>query len=439
MNIKFWNQPKFKNLGDVLNERLSEGFDNIYLISGVAKDDGFDVIFDNIKKARELGSNISIAIGLDRKSTSKDMLLKLLNLGCNVSAHINSEESKVETRAYVFEKNNIGAIIYVSSGKFSEGGLLENNCLIQEITYSLEDKKAFDNFKATLLQGVEEVFKPLTEEDIKLLAEKGEILARIIDRKIPGISELYGNTITSKPTVETTNNDIYDETTQNKLFEIPENNIDIDIDIDMEGTIKKRELSVEYEARIEKEEKDNLNKLAEEKLAKFYDTGAEEIEDKKVSIIKDSAELDYENMNILVFELNKIIETGAGEGEIKLPLYLYENMTKFFGHRKNFIMLKDGDKERLGNQMHLSIVDVKDGKNFEDNSAICFDAGKYFAIKSNILKDLQPDEDDIIRFIKKDENTFDVELIRKGAKEFEIWESFCKFAMKNSKRRYGIM
>ena len=127
-------------------------------------------------------------------------------------------------------------------------------------------------------------------------------------------------------------------------------------------------------------------------------------------------------MKIFVLELNKIIEKGTGEGEIKIPNSLYDNVKDFFGNNFKHVT-DDKGKERLAISIKLDILDVKDGKKYED-TAILYDAGKYYALKSSVLKSLATDEGDIVRLIKKSESDFEVELIRKGIKEYEIWDNF---------------
>lgn len=433
MNIKFWNQPKSTNLGKILNEKLRKGFKKVWIVAGMTKDSGADMIIDSVEVARNLGTEVNVMIGIDRKNTSKDMLMKFFKLGCNLFVHINRDDKKVETRLYVFESDD-ESFVYQSSGKFSEGGLSTNNCLIQELIYGSEDRKLFENFKSVFIQGAEEVFKPVGEEEIKLLAEKGEIVARITDRKIPSISEMYGG-MTMKTIA---NDEIYDDDNSSKLFDIPTNddfNIDIDI---LSGDIRKTELSAETEAKKENKIKEDIDKLADEKLAKFYDDGNDKENEKKVTIIKGNEEVNLSNAQILVFESNKIIDKGLGEGEIKIPHYLYEGMSKFFGEKFEHTT-DDKSKERFANRMKFEILDVNTDEEYTDDNVLLYDAGRYFAIRSSKLNNLSIEENDILRLIKIADNEFKVEIVRKNTNEHDIWESFCKCTMKNSKRKFGIM
>lgn len=437
MNVRFLNQPKDVTLESLLNIRLKGNFKKIWIVAGMTKDSGFDMVFDSIEIAIKNGIEVNVMIGIDRKNTSKDMLMKLLNLGCNLFVHINRDDKKVETRIYVFENNEGESFIYESCGKFSEGGLSSNYCLIQEVSYLVEDKKDYEKFKTTLLQGTSDVFKQVGEEEVKLLAEKGEVVTRIIDRKIPRINELYGNgSVLGDGNFFDT--DVYDENNNKKLFDIKlDNDFDIDVDIAVGGEIKKSEFSVESEAKIEKEKRESIDKLADEKLARLYEEVVPKVEDRKVSIIKDVSDIDFDDMKIFVMEINKIIEKGTGEGEIRIPNSLYDNVKNFFGNDfKN--VTDDKGKERLAVSLKLDILDVRDGGKYED-TAILYDTGKYYALKSLAFKSLQSNEGDIVRFIKRADSNFELELIRKDIKEYDIWNAFCKHTMKNSKRRFGVM
>ena len=105
MEIKFLNQPKDVKIGEILVEKLKDNsFSRIWLFAGFVKDSGLDCLLEGIEEARKNGAVIECILGVDKKNTSKDMLLKLLNLGCKIRFHINDDDSKLETRVYAFEK-----------------------------------------------------------------------------------------------------------------------------------------------------------------------------------------------------------------------------------------------------------------------------------------------------------------------------------------------
>lgn len=435
MDIKFWNQPKDLSMGKVLSEKMKKGFKKVWIIAGVAKDTGIEILLESIEEARNLGTEVNMLIGIDRKNISKDILMKLLKLGCNLFLHINRDEDKVETRIYIFESDESESFIYQSCGKFSEGGLISSYCIVQEISYMPDEKKIFENAKSIILKG-NEIFQKTGEEELILLAEKGEVVARITERKIPSISEMYGGT-----TIDAVANDVYDENTPSSLFDIPKNDVDIDIDIDIDfnGELKKVELSAESEAKKEKLEKENIEKLASEKLAKFYEKEVANEGEKKVSIIKDVDKIDFSNVNTFVFELNKIVSKGLGEGEVKIPLYLYEELKDFFGSNEFEGIVDDKGKPRFGTNVEFEIIDTSNNEKLFDKDSFIYVEDRYLAIKSNVFKEIAPEEKDILRLIKNKEKSYCLELIRKNSREYNVWENVCIYMMKNSKRKFGIM
>ena len=437
MDIKFWNQPQSVNLAKILNEKLRKEFKKIWIIAGVAKDSGLEILMDSIEVARNNGIEVNVMIGVDRKNVSKGALSKLLDIGCNLFIHINRDESKVETRIYIFEGDEgKESFIYESAGKFSENGLSDSYSVIEEILYTPQDIKVFENAKSTILQGLEDVFIKTDNDELRLLAERGEVVARIIERKIPKISELYGES-----SISSIANDMYDEENNNSnMFNIQANDdIDIDIDIEMDGQVKKVEMSAEAANKKDMIELENIEKVAGKRLSKFYEETEDEEAEKKVSIIKDTDNLDFSNMSIFVFELNKIIDKGLGEGEIKIPNYLFEKMKSFFEEADFTEFTDEKGKLRIGKKISLKIIDVATNNIIKDDETYLYEEDRYLAIKSKEFKKINSEENDIARLIKESENNFCIELIRKDIREYSIWEDFCNHTMKNSRRKFGIM
>ena len=95
MEIKFLNHPKDVKFIDILSNKLkNKHFTKVWIIAGFAKDSAMDCILNDIEVARNNGVTIECIFGLDKKNTSKDMLLKLLKLGCNIRFN----DSRIENR-----------------------------------------------------------------------------------------------------------------------------------------------------------------------------------------------------------------------------------------------------------------------------------------------------------------------------------------------------
>lgn len=421
MDIKFMNQPKEVKMGNLLKKRLEENFDEIWIISGIVKDSGIEFLMDSFELAIKNGAKVNTLLGVDRKNTSKDILLKLISIGTNLNIHINTEEDKTETRIYVFESKDEDSYVYISGGKFSEGGLLENTCLITEIKYSSEDKEEFKVFKHQLLQGTEASFKSVDKEDIILLATKGEILSRIIDRKIPSISELYGNK------EQSIGEQVYDEGASIGLFKMDElENIDIEFD-DGIGIRKNVELAVEKEAK--KDIFDGINKTDEDLKRLLGSKTDEDVEEtKKAKIIKDLKEADYKNMTTLIIDAGKISLSGVDKGKIKLPKALASSMSNFFS------LVDSGEVNAK-----FEIMDNKTGKEYGESIALLNNTSKGLSIFNEIIESLELSEDDIIRFVKIEEGKFRCEVIRKDTEEYLVWERYCTNNIRGTDRRFGII
>lgn len=419
MDIKFINQPKELKMGNILRKRLEENFNDVWIISGIVKDSGIEYLLESIEKGIKGGTKVHMLIGVDRKNTSKDILLKLLSVGADLNIHVNQEEDKVETRVYVFESQNGNSYVYLSGGKLSEGGLLENVCLITEIKYSSEEKDEYKIFKNQLLQGTVNNFKNVDSEDIILLAKNGEVLTRIIDRKIPSISELYGNK------EQTIGEQVYDEGTNLGLFNVDDlDNVDIEFDEGIELR-KNVELEVEKEAKKDVLETTKTEKDLKRLLGK--DEEAEENENKKSKIIKDIKEVNADNVTTLIVEAGKIAKSGADEGKIKLPKALATLVEKFL----NVFEIEKRD-------VQVEILDNRDGKKYRDNAQF-LNNGKGIAIYSQIIETLEINESDIIRILRENENHYSMEIIRKDTTEYSIWERYCVNNVKGTSRRYGII
>ena len=433
MKIKFLTQPKEVKLGDIIKARLSEGYDEVHIIAGMAKDTGFEEILPSIESAKK-PSAITFYVGIDRKNTSKDMLSKIISTGANLQIHINTDDSKVESRIYIFESQKGTSYIYTSGGKFSSTGLFESISTISEISFDTsdqDDKNAFKVAKNSILQGTINVFHSIDQDEIILLAEKGEISARITERKIPRISEMYGNQTSSEDSdsSQILGERVYDESTSTSTFDLSSIE-DIDIDFDPEISVRTNvQLEAEKEAKKEQIEKEellkNLKKTAND-LDKFYDNKLKSEDVKKKGTIHMSDELDYKNMTTLIIECNKIIEKGAGAGEFKLPKSIADNLNEFLGESTTVFD-------------SFEVFDNASGKTINDIDAQLTVSSKGMAIISNVLNSFNPEEGDIIRLLKEDENKFRCELIRMNTPEFNIWERYCINNIKGNKRKFGII
>ena len=335
-------------------------------------------------------------------------------------------------RVYVFDNKNGESYIYMTGSKLSSGGLLENSSIVAEIKYDGSERKAFDIAKNNILASAVSEFHSVGEDEIMLLAERGDIVARITDRKIPRISEMYGN----KENV--IGEQIYDEGASNSIIDsndFEDVNIDIDTNI---GVRKNVVLETEKEFKKEKNEKDailkRLNK-SEKDLEKLYKKPEEKTEEKKKATILMSSVLDYSKMNTLMIEANKIVEKGAGAGEIKVPKSIADNLAQFFDYDNSF---KLDENNRLNSVVTFDVFDNRSNKLNVDENTLITNTDKGLAIKSSVIDSLGVNEGDIVRIIKENFKKYRCEIIRKDTEEYNLWERYLVNSIRGQKRRYGI-
>ena len=418
MDIKFLNQPKDIKIGEILSEKLTSGmFSRIWLFAGFAKDSGLDCLLESIKIARENGAIVECILGIDKKNTSKDMLLKLLNLGCKIRFHINDDDSKLETRIYAFESDEAESYIYLTGAKLSEGGLTTNIAMLTELSYSLKDKKEFNKVKLSIeSEASSEDFEVLDEARLKELASCGEILARITERKIPSISELYSSTDVEVGIQE------YNENASTNYNELV--NKDFEIDIDFSGTS-----SVTVQ-----------NSLGEEVEHKIKNKSQKEQSTVTSKLVLNEKDVNYEDMSTLILSVNKVAKKGVTAGEIKISSAISINMKKFFNYPDEYHM-KEDEKGKLKEMQKIKLEIFENLSKYDekDDEASIIQTDKNTIIKSTKFANIDIDENDIMRLIKQDDGSYRCEIIKQDSSEYNIWENFCKVSVKGTSKKFGII
>lgn len=422
MKVRFLNQPREVKLNELLLKKMSESFDKIWIVAGFVKDSGLELLISGLEDAINAGCCVELIIGIDNKNTSKDMLQKLLNIGCNVRVHLNKEEAKLETRIYAFENEKGNSVVYLSGSKLSEGGLTENKCLVTEIIYDESEKKEFNKVKISIENGANFAeISVLDESKLKTLAESGEILARITERKIPRISDLYKIENVELGMQE------YNESSAFNINEHVNNDIDIEIDFPVSNEIK-------YQSSLGDEVE---QKIVDKSKLKSTEN------DEKVSskLILNGKELNFETMSTFIIQTNKIAQSGVAVGELKIPSYIAENMNKFLDYPEMFHVIEDS-KGKLKDTaiVKFKLYDNKTNqKNIIDENVKIYVTEKYVAINSDIIKNLEVGEGDIIRIIKESKGEYTCEVIRQDTAEYLVWEGFCTNKLKGTSRKFGII
>ena len=64
---------------------------------------------------------------------------------------------------------------------------------------------------------------------------------------------------------------------------------------------------------------------------------------------------------------------------------------------------------------------------------------KTTSLKSEQLKNIAIDTDDLLRLIKIDNSHYRCEIIKKDTNEYEVWKKFCTLESKGSSKKFGIL
>lgn len=413
MEIRFLNQPKDGTLGEILMEKLKSGkFARVWLFAGFVKDSGLDYLWEAVREAREKGTMVDCVFGVDKKNTSKDMLHKYLEIGCKVRYHKNEEEAKLETRVYAFESDTAESYVYATGAKLSEGGLTENRALITEISYAHSEKKEFNKAKANMENGVTgEEFPSLTEDVLKELASSGEIMARIIERKIPSIRELYHGGEVAVGVQE------YDEGSATNFNELAKQ--DFDIAIDVSGVTVQNSLGEEVEQKLKTKPKEEETTIVSKR------------------VVTDQ-EVNYEGMSTLILPVNHVPAKGVGAGEIKIPRSMASKMNTFFQYPSAFHMeVNEKGKWQEVQTIQLEIFENSTHTNQTVEAAL-IQTEKNLILKAERFTEMNIAENDMMRLMKQGEGKYRCEIIHQESTEYAIWENFCTIGIRGNRKRYGI-
>lgn len=429
MQVEFLIQNKNK---DTLLESFLECFSKkpkkVYMLLGDLKETGFRLIEEEFI---DTDIKLFMAIGVNKKNTTRNMLDSILGYTKDAYYYTNNDIIEFNSNICIFEYAN-EAIIYVSSGSFSESDIKDNITIYNKITVNLKeenDKKEYKNIIKKLTKSLEDLnFVKLNKTKINELVENKEIFStrQYTHTNVKSISELLGKA-KNEPVKEMTKNEIDDVYVSD--VEIPKVDLsDIDLslaDIDIseeeekeeksvkEDKNKKEEIEVEYsedennpsveEIKDEEDIIDKENELYDESLEnmEFDEDSVLDIndmlfskadikldsdvkkksEEKKKAEVEQVNEIDNEdeilkvkklnlnNISNVIMELSNSPSKEADLEKFKVPNQLQKMIPEFFE-------LQDkGKNEEIASFMYkvrnisLEVIDVKTGEKYTDRDA----------------------------------------------------------------------
>ena len=497
MNSKLFFQ---KNETNTMSSKITENFENnpkkVYVFSGAFKEGGFNILEDEFIDSK---AKIYVAIGIDKKNTTKIMLDSLLKYTKDVYIFNNNEIVEFDSSVLIFEYQD-KAIMYNLSSNISEGGLINNNSLYLETIYDLkntEDKKLYKEMIKTIISEIENEnsnFTKLTLEMVEELQSNKEIFTtKQYVHNVKSISELLGKEPSIKPEKkEMTKDEIEDIYVSN--IEIPKIVIEDD-DFEL-GDIDISEVDEEPVIKSDQPKKENLEKTKNEEIqtkeieevieddhidtdSEFYDEELDsmdfdenetldiadmlfskadlklDVDNAKKEVEKNEKvedemsedelvkvkKLNLNNISNFIYELPAKSKSTKTQDTIKIPNYISKMIPNFFELSDNSKTIeKDNAVYKIRN-INLEVVDVKTGNKYTDREAqISYKVGQSFVqVISDIFKNINYEELDIARIIKLDSKVYHIEIIPTDMQEYKLWSKLCNQEFKASKRKYGMM
>lgn len=468
-----------KNSVNTLKEEIlshsNSKLKKIYVVMSDVKESGYDIIEECLidLKARKF-----IALGIDKKNTTRKMLENVLKYTKNVYVWNNNDEIEFNANVLVFEYDD-EAFIYLLQGSITDS-LLDTDLSIYTKLHCdlIKDKKEYEEFLDTLTKEVKESFEKLTKEYIDELAEQKLIFTtKQYMHVLPSIAELLG-----KKDDEQQKSEIIEEPKQ--LPKIQLEDLDMEsFEIDL-GNMSEVEVDIEEPIEPEMQEKayaeydevesgafgldENVINQEDEQEEDEYiisdeviDMEALVLENKIVKIDKETIEknkkkdkkkdneiekqtskkINLSKVSNIIMELSNKPTKGKDVTKIKIPNYIKDMIPQFFEIMEEAKLLKTADGEYKEATIRLEIIDVNNSNKFVDTDAkLRQKVGQtYIEFESNKLEDVVYEELDIARVIKLARDSYHIEIIPQSIEEYSLWDKMCTNSFRGSNRQYGLM
>lgn len=473
METKIFTQPKQFNgtdysIGDHLEQLMLSKrpkYTDLSLFFGLVKENAYEKIYPSLKSFIMNNGNIKFYLSYDKKGASKKIITSLLELGCEVYVFTGNDKDFITDFQYktVIFSSDKKATILLSTGNFSLSGLYEGHNAITQFSFDLKtDKTDFNNMLETLLPEYTMcLFKKVNHENLNDLVKSTE-------KSIPSIEEFTRKDVDQSSPIETSTDDfsIDIEIDQNVDFLVAPTEVPDKPKKEKNANVKSVNQAVlepieaidfgepkyylgddvaealDIENMLFETSSNSLKFSLVEETPTEEKTYEEEVEEtSQTKIIAKSTNLS--KTSIFMMQLPKIAQRGASKGEIKIPVYLRDLISSFWGWPKEYSVAKNSiEKSRI---CTFKIIDTKNADiTITDENVKLFqrEGESSFIILSEKLEELELNENDIIRFIKTESATgsyYTCEIVRTDAKEYPIWEQFCTNVLKGSKRKYGLM
>ncbi len=442
----------------------------IYIIASDVKESGYDILEECLidLKARKF-----IALGIDKKNTTRKMLENVLKYTKNVYVWDNNAEVESNASILVFEYEE-EAFVYLPQGGLTDSMLDTDMSIYTKLTYDLiKDKKEYEEYIDGITKTVKDNFVKLEKAYIDELAKQKLIFTtKQYMHVVPSIAELLGKKEEQVEQVEEAPKKLPKvELDVNALdsFEIDLGDMaDFEVEEQEAYVLEdKAEEVIEQEQEVETEAFGLNEDILEDEEQEYVisdeaiDMEALVLESKVVKINKEDIEkgkekskkkveqtekqaakkINLDKVSNIIMELAAKPTKGKDVNKIKVPNYIKDMVPQFFEIMEDAKLLKADDGEYKEAVIKLEVIDVNNGMKYVDNEAhLRQKVGQtYVEFETDKLIDVSYEELDIARVIKLAKDYYHIEIIPQGIEEYTLWDKMCTNSFRGSSRQYGLM
>lgn len=442
----------------------------IYIIASDVKESGYDILEECLidLKARKF-----IALGIDKKNTTRKMLENVLKYTKNVYVWDNNADVESNANILVFEYED-ESFVYLMQGSLTDSMLSTDMSMYTRLTYDLiKDKKEYEEYIDVITKTVKESFVKLEKAYIDELAEKKLIFTtKQYMHVVPSIAELLGKkeeqaseveeSPKKLPKVELNVNELNSfeidlgdmadfETEEQEAYVLEEpaeeiENKEQEVETEAFGLNEEIFENDEDEYVISDEVIDMEALVLESKVVKIdkgdIEKGKEKSKKKKEQTEKQgSKKINLDKVSNIIMELASKPTKGKDVNKIKVPNYIKDMVPQFFEIMEDAKLSKTDDGEFKEAVIKLEIIDVNNGiKHSDDKAKIRQRVGQtYIEFETDKLIDVAYEELDIARVIKLAKDYYHIEIIPRGIEEYTLWDKMCTNNFRGSSRQYGLM
>ncbi len=434
----------------------------IYIVVSDVKETGYDIIEECLidLKARKF-----IALGIDKKNTTRKMLENVLKYTKTVYIWNNNAENEFNANIFIFEYED-EAYICLVQGSLTDNMLDTDLSIYTKLEYDLiKDKKEYEEYIDGLTKQIKESFVKLTKEYIDELAEQKLIFTtKQYIHVVPSIAELLGKTdekvseekaeqAEKLPKIQLDNMDldsfeidlgemVFDEPeveTQEKVLPIGDVETEaFGLDEEISSDEEQEEYIIADEA-IDMEAlvlESKVVKLNKNDIVKNTKKDKVEVTEKQVS-----KKINLGKVSNIIMELSAKPTKGKDVNKIKIPNYIKDMIPNFFEIMDGASVVKDSTGEYKEAKINLEVIDVNTSNKYVDNEAYLRQkvGQTYIEFESEKLTDIMYEELDIARVIKLASDSYHIEIIPQGIEEYSLWDKMCTNSFRGSNRQYGLM